>query len=410
MAKNYAALYNSGQDSISLEQRFYVKKETAYGTMVFPTDTDFFFHLPGGQIAFEQPFESSPQRSGRHHSSIIKKKKVSSFSFSTYFNIDEAAGTGILSIDTPVKVLWESLLGYEDSAGPDIFYNASVDPATSFSIYEVGDKWARQTPGGFISGGNVQLPGDGEATVEWSGNGKTTYLAGIALTQVDNSGGNTITVLSGEGARFTENAAVMLVEADGLTRSADTPAGSPRQIVSKAGDVVTVDGAALADADGAAADIYLVYYEPEAPTAINNPVTGLTGSVAIVGLATQCIRNLGINIQNNHELVDYCFGEDGLAGTGFVAGDRMTAELSLSMNMNHEVLGFFNGLLEFPTHDITAILGDVAGRHAEFAIPQARFQVPGFTVPDTGSIPVEFSGTAYESALGAFDELTVSFK
>jgi hypothetical protein len=410
MSKNYAALYLSGQDSISLEQRFYVKKETSYGVLVFPADTDFFLHLPAGQIAFEQPFESSPQRSGRHHSSIIKKKKVSSFSFSTYFNIDEAAGTGVLSIDTPVKVLWESLLGFEDNTGPDIFYNASVDPATSFSIYEVGDKWARQTPGAFVSGGNVQLPGDGEATVEWSGNGKVTYLAGIALTQTDNNAGNTLTLLAGEGARFTENAVIMLVESDGVTRSADTPAGAPRGIVSKAGDVLTVDGAALADADGSLADIYVVYYEPEAPTAINNPVTGLVGSVAIVGLATQCVRNLGINIQNNHELVDYCFGEDGLAGNGFVAGDRMTAELSLTMNMNHDVLGFFNGLLEFPTHDITAVLGDVAGRHVEFAIPQARFQVPGFSVPDTGSIPVEFSGTAYESALGAFDELTVTFK
>ncbi len=410
MSKNYAALYNSAQDSISLEQRFYIKKEVSYGVLTYPEDADFFFHLPGGSIAFEQPFESSPQRSGRHHSSIIKKKKVSSFSFSTYFNIDEAAGTGITSIDTAVKVMWESLLGFEDSGGPDIFYNASVDPAISFSIYEVGDKWSRQTPGAFMSGGNIQLPGDGEATVEWSGNGKTTYLAGIALTQTLNDAGNTVTLLVGEAARFTVGAAVMLVEADGVTRSADTPAGAPRLITGIAGDVVTVDGAVLADADGASADIYLVYYEPEAPTAVNNPVTGLTGSVAIVGLATQCIRSLGINIQNNHELVDYCFGEDGLAGNGFVAGDRMTAELSLSMNMNHDVLGFFNGLLAFPTHDITAALGDSGGRHALFEMPQARFQVPGFSVPDTGSIPVEFSGTAYESALGAFDELTVSFK
>lgn len=410
MAKNYAEIYASANDSISLEQRFYLKEEATRGVGVLPVDADFLFHLPGGQIAFEQPFESSPQRSGRHHTNIIKKKKVSSFSFSTYFNLDIGAVDGKTSIDTPVKLLWESLLGREDVTGADAVYDAAEAPDVTFTLMEVGDKWARQTPGAFISGGNIQLPGDGEATVEWSGNGKTTYLAGIGKSTVDNNAVNTVTLQVGEGRRFMAGAKVMLVDATGLALSADTPAASAREVTDVTGDVVTVDGAALADADGATADVYLVYYEPLAPTAIDNPVTGLTGSASIVGLSSQCIRSFGMNIQNNHELVDYCFGEDGLAGTLFVPGDRLTAELSLSMNLNHESLGFFNNLLNFPTEDITAILGDVTGRHVEFKTPTARFQVPGFSVPDTGSIPVEFSGTAYQSALGAADEITVSFK
>jgi hypothetical protein len=405
--KNYAAIYASANDSISLEQRFYLKEEASRGVLTLPLDDDFLFHLPGGQIAFEQPFESSPQRSGRHHTNIIKKKKVSSFSFSTYFNIDEAAIDGKSSIDTPVKALWKSLLGAEDVSGADAVYDASSAPNVTFTLMEVGDKWARQTPGAFISGGNIQLPGDGEATVEWTGNGKTTYLAGIGHSTVDNSGGNTITLQAGEGRRYTPGAQVMLIDSTGLALSADTPAGSARTVVDVTGDVITVDGAVLTDT---ATDLYLVYYEPLTPTAIDNPVTGLTGSASIVGLSSQCIRSFGMNIQNNHELVDYCFGEDGLAGTLFVPGDRLTAELSLSMNLNHETLGFFNNLLSFPTEDITAVLGDVTGRHVEFKTPQARFQVPGFSVPDTGSIPVEFSGTAYQSALGAADEIAVSFK
>jgi hypothetical protein len=272
----------------------------------------------------------------------------------------------------------------------------------------VGDKWSRQAPGAFISSGNIQLPGDGEATVEWAGNGKTTFVAGMGKSVINNNAGNTVTLAVGEGARFTVGAAVMLIEANGTTRSADTPVGSPRTIISIAGDVPLLSGAVLADADGSVTPVYLVYYEPDAPTAINNPVTGLVGSVAVVGLADQCIRSLGININNNHELVDYCYGEDGLGDTVFLPADRMTAELTMSMNLNHDVLGFFVGLLAFPTKDLTAVLGSASGRNFTFDIPAARFQVPAFAVPDTGSIPVEFAGTAYETGFGLADELTVT--
>jgi len=378
--------------------------------MVYPTASDFLFHLPGGSIGFEQPFESSPQRSGRHHSGIIKKKKISNFSFSTFFNINEGAGDGKTSVDSAVKTLFKSLFGREDVTGADAVYDTNNAPDITFTIMEVGDKWARQAPGGFISGGNLQLPGDGEATVEWSGSAKTTYLAGIGLSTANNNTGNTVTLQVGEGARFTVGAAVMLLDATGLALSTDTAITTARIITGISGDVITLDGAVLADADGTTADVYMCYYEPLAPVAINNPVTGLVGSVAVVGLASQCVRSLGINMQNNHELVDYCYGSDSLAGTIFVPGDRFTAELTISMNMNHDVLGFYNGLLDFPTEDLTAILGDVAGRHLEVLLPQARFQVPAFAVPDTGSIPVEFSGQAYESALGLADEIQVSFK
>lgn len=408
--KIYPLIYASANDSVALEQRFYIKEESVRGTMVFPLATDFLFHLPGGSIGFEQPFESSPQRSGRHHSNIIKKKKVSSFTLSTYFNIDEAAINGLTSIDTPVKLLWKSLLGVENATGPDLYYNAETAPSSTFTMYEVGDKWARQTPGAFITGGNVQLPGDGEATTEWSGNGKTTYLAGIAKSVTANAA-NVITVGAGEGFRFTVGAAVMVIKyiAGVQSLSTDTPAATPRRVTAVTSTTVTLDGAVLTDSDGTVDAVYLVYHEPLAPTAINNPVTGLTGDVTIAGLANQCVRSLGLNFQNNHELVDYCFGEDGLGGTLFVPGDRLTVEVTMGMNLNHDVLAFFNGLLSFPTQNIVGVLGNVAGRNVTFTVPSARFMIPAFSVPDTGSIPVEFSGTAYESTLGAADEVEVRF-
>jgi len=82
-----------------------------------------------------------------------------------------------------------------------------------------------QARGCFVQGANMTLPGDGEATIEWSGSGKDAlYVGRIGKSVTNNTGGNTITLVSGDGAQFKKaiGALVMIVEADGTTRSADT--------------------------------------------------------------------------------------------------------------------------------------------------------------------------------------------
>lgn len=410
MTKNYADIYNSSNDSVALEQRFYLKEETTRGTFVPPTGADFFFHLPGGQITYEQPFESSTQRSGRHHQSAIVKKKSVSWGFSTYFNINTGVAAGATEIDPALRVLWKSLLGKE-TVSSGLIYDPSSAPSTTFSLFEIGDKWSRQAPGAFVQGGNIQLPGDGEASVEWSGMGKTAYMIGIGKSTTDNSASNDVELESGEAENFVSGGLVMIIEANGTTRSADTPDGSPRTItaVNYSTDVVTLSGAALADADGSVTPIYLVYYEPATPVAIDNPQTGLVGQITVQDYTLPTIRSLGISLQNNHEVVDYAYGEDGLAGSIFVPGDRLTAEISLGHNLNRELASFFNSLTRFQAKNVTAYLGAQTSRHAKFELPNVRFQVPGFAVPDTGSIPVEFSGTAYQTGLDLADEVKVKF-
>lgn len=413
MAKNYADIYNSSNDSIALEQRWYVKEETTRGELAAPTDSDFFYTLGGGSIEFTQPFESSPHRSGRHHTSIIKKKKECSFSFSSYFNIDSALGAASTAeIDPAMRVLFKSLLGKEDTT-TGLKYTATI-PNLTFSLFECGDKWARQARGGFIMGGNMQFPGDGEATVEWSGNAKDALYLGIGKSVTDNNGGNTVTLATGEGDLFKKaiGGMVMIIEANGTTRSADTPNGSPRTIVSVAGDVVTLSGAALADADGSGlnAPVYLSYYEPATPTAINDPQTGLVGSATITSIGTVCARSIGINIQNDHELVNYCYGSDALETPFYVPGSRLTAEVSMELNLNADLLAFFNRVQNFEAQVVEIILGAAAGRRLDIDMPKVFFPVPSFAVPDTGSVPVTFTGNAYQSALDQEDEISVHFK
>lgn len=410
MAKNYAAIYSSGNDSSALEQRWYAKLESIRGVMVVPGDTDFFWTLGGGSIAYSQPQESSPHRSGRHHTDSIKKKKETSFTFSTYFNIDETLGAASTSqIDAANRMFFKSLLGQEITS-PNLKYTAAIPPFITFSLFECGDFWSRQAPGSFIQGGNMSFPGDGEARVEWSGASKETFFIGIGKSIVDNEGGNTVTLETGDGKAFRVGGAVMLIKNDGTTRSSDTAAGSARFITDIVGDVITLSGAPLADADGSADPVYLCYYEPAAPTAINNPVTGLVGSMSIAGLNISAFRQATLNIQNGHEVVNYNYGTDGLSGALFVPANRMTGTLTVEANLNTEIVKFFNRIQDFEAQAFNLVLGSATGRRLEITCPKVKFATPQFAQPDTGSVPVPFEGPCYQTDLDIADEVQIEFK
>lgn len=413
MAKNYATIYNSVNVASAIEQRFYLKQETTRGQLIAPTGADFFFTLAGGAVEFTQPFFSSPVRTGRHHTSPIRQKKETSWSFPTYFMIDTTLGAASAAeIDPAVKTLWRSLMGDEDlTAGAR--YTVGT-PDITFTLFEIGDKVSKQTRGGFVQQATLNFPGDGEATSEWSGNAKDVIYVGMGKSTTNNTA-NTVTLVAGDGAQFLKSAGgmVMIIEANGTTRSTDTPDGSPRKIVSVVGDVVTVDGAALTDADGSGvgAPIYLVYYEPATPVAINSPITGLTGSLQITGLTDHvCMRNGTVTLGNEHELIDYCYGSDTLDGQLFVPGSRFTAAITVESNLDKQMFKFFQKLQNFEAQVLQIILGDAAGRRLDIDIPRAIFETPVVSVPESGSIPVTYSGTAYQTSVDAADEISVHFK
>lgn len=407
--KNYADLYNSTNDSISLDQRWYAKLEASKGTLQTPANTDFFFTLGGGSVAFAQPFETSPHRSGRHHTGIIKKKKTCSFSFSSYFNIDETQGAlSLTEVDAAVQLLFKSMFGKQDNGGGSPVFSTATAPDLTFSLFEVGDRWARQARGCFVQGLNMNFPGNGEATMEWSGAGAESYMIGIGKSVTANAA-NVITVGTGEGELFAVGGLVMGIKANGTTRSTDTPAGSSRKITAISGDDITVSGAVLTDMDGTSTPVYLCYYEPSAPTAINNPVTGLVGSMSIASTTVDCFRSVVLNLTNDHELVDYCYGMDALSSPFYVPGNRVTGQLTVETNLNKEIHKLFNRVTQFEAENIHLKLGSNSGRHFDLTVPKVQFPVPAFAVPDSGSIPISFQGTALQTAFDAADEFTASF-
>lgn len=411
MAKNFSAIYASTNDSSSLEQAIFIKQETTRGQLIPPTPTDFVYTIAGSAVEYTQPIESSPHRSGRHHNDIIKMKKELTWTLPMLFNIDTTLGAAAAAeIDLGVRLLYKSLLGRETATAGAVFDTVN-QPSVTFSMFENGDKWAKQAYGCFVDGATLTFPGDGRSQAEFRGMGGAAFLVGIGKSVTDNDGGNTVTVATGEGKRFPAGGLVMLIEADGVTRSADTLTGTARTVTGVAGDVVTISGAPLADADGSGlnAPLYLCYYEPATKTGISNPQTGLVGSFSVVGLTNQCTRNATITIENGHEPVNYCFGEDALHGSFFVAANRMTATLALEMNVNDDTVEFYNSVQAFEPQDVELILGNAAGRHLKIDMPKVIFSVPSISVPETGSIPVTYEGTAYQTALDAADEITVSF-
>jgi hypothetical protein len=410
MAKNYQSLFDGGNDSIALEQKMFVKEETTRGVLEAPLDADFIYHT-GGSVNFTQPIESSPHKSGRHHTDIIEQRTETAWTMNTFYNIDTTLGAAaVTEIDPAFRVLHESAMGNEDVTGGSPVYDTSTAPDITFSIFENGDVWAKQASGCFVESMTMNFPGDGQATAEMAGMGKTSITVGISELVSADYTGNTVDVQVGHGDRFPVGSVVMLVEADGVTRSADTPNGSPRVVTDVTGDTVTVDGAVLADADASGARIFLVYYEPESPTAINDVQTGLVGSITVANLpALDCVRNLTVALTNNHELQDFCYGESGLGGKLFVPGGRATFEVTMELNMNAKLVEFLNNKATFTGDDIDLVLGDVAGRHLAIDMPKVIFPIPPVDVPETGTIPVTFTGNAYQTALDAADEITLSY-
>lgn len=408
MAKNFASIWATQNDSVALEQRFFVKQEVTRGTMIAPTDTDLIHTLNGGGIKFKRPITTSPVRTGRHHTSVIESKDETTWSFPTFFHVNESLGSFATGeVDLAWRVLMRSLLGVETVGGSSLTFDASIAPSTTFSLFETGDLWSNQAPGCFVDASNWTFPGDGQSQAAWNGMGKTMYRIGIGKSVTANAA-NAITVATGEGLKFEVGGMVMVVKANGTTRSSDTPNGSPRTITAISGDVVTVDGAVLTDSDGTVTPVYLCYYEPTTPTAINHPLIGLVGAVSVGGITSgTCVRKVELNIQNNHEPHNFCWGERGLSGPLFTPGGRLTVQTTVEMSMSHDLLKFINNLKGFAGVALSMVVGSASGRRLAIALPKVPFEIPEISIPDTGSIPVTFSGTAEQSAEDAADEIQV---
>lgn len=409
--KNFASLYASANPVIALSQKFFIKEEVTRGTMVAPLDGSFIWHLEGASINFSQPKSSSPHKSGRHNTDVILEKKSGEFSLPLFFNVDTAAVQGVAEVDQGVRTLMKSMFGKEDTTA-GVKFTSVEDPSITFSMFENGDKFAKQGSGCVVESCNMEFPGDGQAKMTFDGRVKNVLNVGIGKSVTANAA-NTVTLgTATEAKRFPIGAMVMIIEANGTTRSADTPNGSPRIVTASdpVTGIVTLDGAVLADADGTVTPVYLCYYEPATPTGINNPLTGLKGTVTVDNVpAGVCFRSVTVNCVNNHEYVDYCFGKDTLGDDIFVAGGRLQVDVTLETNLNAKLIEYINDKGQFVADEVELVLGDAAGRHFKIALPKVIYDVPAITIPASGSVPISMAGMALQTGLDVGDEIEASY-
>jgi hypothetical protein len=365
-------------------------------------DQDFLLYTTGGPT-FTQPIESNTHRSGRFHSGIIKKKKVAEFDFQTFINMSGLAGA---SIDTAVKLLWESLLGKETVvASTHIEYTQDL-PINYFSMVRVSTIFGEYYTGAYVKDCTVEFPGDAPATASWSGKAEKRLIAGLAQVNGAVVASADVIVNNDQEDRYDVGAPVMVVMADGRT----IVAGADGSLTISSIDTVThklVMSATLSVDDNG----FVVPWHPGAiqQTGRDNIYTDLEGSFKLHSGGSEIdVSSMTLSFTNEHNDLDGYFGRD--ANAGFVAGNRLTMNLSITFDLSNENFAEVVQSSGFAGFTPEIALGATSGRHLLIAATKWIPAVPAIEVPENGTTPVTLEGVLYPTAPGTKDPISVKFK
>lgn len=359
-------------------------------------DADFLLHSTGG-ATFSQPIEPNAHRSGRFHSGIIKKKKVVEHDLDTYVNMSGSAGA---SLDTAVMLLIESACGKKTvNAGVSIDFTQDL-PVILFSLVRVSTIFGEYQTGHYVKDMTITFPGSGPATVKYAGKGADSAVAGLAQLNGAVAASTSVITNTGESKRYTVGGRVMMVGVDGRTITAGAD-GALYVASTNHGAHTLVLNTAVTAAD----DSYIVPWDPGAvqKTARDNIYTDLVGSAKInASAAAVDITNFELSLKNDHNDRDGVFGADG--NRGFIAGNRLTAEMKIDFDLSNETFGDVVQAREFGGFSPEIVLGSVAsGRYLKITAPNWKPAVPVVELPENGPTPVSLVGNLLESSPGARD-------
>ena len=376
------------------------------GTPTAGTPGREFLYMTKCGLKVGQPFELSAHRTGRQGSSIIKKKIAAEGDIELYLNFDEAGSVPL--IDQPVREILENVLGREVSTSALKRYDA-VNPGSSFlSILQGNNVFARAFNGCYGKSLKISLPGDGEAkmTIPFKArDGKYATLGKLAAL-ISNSANVVLT--AGEADKFDTGSRVMLVDIDGRT----VLAGARGDISFRRTGTAT---GVLSEAVGVLEDIPVgAYLAPWTPHnfdqyGIDNPVTGLVGTISLDGGSTTIeeIRSCEISFDPKVEDQDNYYGADG--NRGRVVGGRAEITIDLDVMLSNSQAQQIMQARRFEAKNILVKLGDPTGRHLRFIFPRVLFAVPDVELPDEGSVPLKLAGKALQSNVGSLDAFAMEY-
>lgn len=369
-------------------------------------DQDALLYTTGGPT-FSQPVESNNHRSGRFHSDVIQGKKVAEFDIDTMVNMKDPAGD---SLDAAVRLLLKSVFGTETVfAGTEIRYTQGL-PTIFMSLVRISTIFGEYYTGAYVKDLSLAFPGDGPATVKYTGKAQKASIAGIAKLNGAVVASDTIITDPDHAKRFNNQgdnkARVMGVDPDGVTILAGADGSITAETITIATNTIILSEIVDIPDDG-----FLVPWHPGAvqETKTDNIFTDLQGSFKVNASGSEiCVTNIDFGAVNDHQDRDSCFGQD--ANFGFIAGQRMTMTMAVTFDLSNDNFQDVVQAREFLGFSPVVTLGDPAsGRALRISAPNWKPSVPALEVPENGATPTTLEGILYQSVPGAKDPVQFSY-
>jgi hypothetical protein len=374
------------------------------GTETTGTDSPDWFWTTKMGIKHSQDFEMSKHKSGRQPSNIIKKKKMLEGDVELYVNM---AGGSTVDIDDSVALLLQCVFGQKTVGANSISFDQKQPPSTYFSILQGNNTFNRVANGCYVKNFTITLPGDGEASMKFTMKGRESKECSIGKVNGPVTASTSVILENGEAGNFEPDCRVMIIDADGRTVLAGVDGGLKVNAVDLTTHTLTLSSS-ITCLDGS-------FVAPWLPHVfgfggIDNPVTGLQGSVSFDGGATTIeeIRSVEISVDPKTEDLDNYYGTD--TNRGYVVGDRSEISVKVEMNLSASQFKKIQQSRRFESFSMKVVLGPANGRRLEIECPKVMYKIPGVEIPDTGTVPVTFEGFALQQVLGSLDAVLLSFK
>lgn len=360
-----------------------------------------------GSHKFTQPRNISKVRSGRQSVSTIKTKKMLEGDIETYINIDTSLGAP--AIDIPLKLLIKQLLASQVTVPTVSESFSQLQAPTSYvSIYETTNVTGAILNGCYTKSLEISLPGDGEAMFKFTYKGRDEKACTVAQASAAVVSSAAFITNAGESRNFEVGALVMVIDDDGRTVIAGGDGTLSVSSLTHGANTVTLSTTISTDDDS-----YLVPYDPSVLGGLggtNSPLIGLTGSISFDNGATtiDAIRSCTIKIDDQKEDLDKYYGSD--SNLGYVISNVAKIEVTVEINMTAQQYNKILRIKDDARFDFKGVLGSASGRRLEIRMPSVQFGTPAVDIPESGSVPVTFEGFALQTAPGALDAITLSYK
>jgi hypothetical protein len=354
---------------------------------------------------FGQEIELSKHRTGRQGANIVKKKKTLEGDVELYCNFLTSGGTP--TIDDPVALLLEAAFGRKVQSSSEIKFDMGQPSAVYMSALQCNNVFNKKLNGVYSKNFTLSLPGDGEASMKFTVKGRDSKESSISQASAPGTASTSWIPQTGEAGNHEPECVVMMVSDDGRT----IIAGADGSLTVTAYDKDTNTNT-LSSAQTWPDEAFLVPWAPNVFAcggAIDNPVTGLEGSVSFDNGAEliEEIRSAEISVDPKVEDLDGYYGADG--NRGFVIGDRAEIMVKVEVNMSASQYKKVIQTKRFESFDMRLVLGSPTGRRLQIRCPKVIYKVAEVELPDSGTVPVTFEGMALQTTSCSLDAVTLSY-